>query len=146
MPLSSICLWTIFRINFSHSLRCGLTVANFVSQRSSAFLWVIHLTVLATKVTAVLCSESWVTCHSFLKLRLCFSRLSRPGRSLLKSESIILLLDNLYAEAIGAVNWTELGWFSHIALELAHRKHRLQHIFYCCVMSPWTCHVSLLCV
>jgi hypothetical protein len=59
--------------------------------------------VMATQLSAVLYAGSRVTCHIFLNLRLCFSKLSRPGTSLLKSESVILLLESLYAEAIGAV-------------------------------------------
>jgi hypothetical protein len=49
-------------------------------------------------------------CHSFLNLRSRFSRLCRPGRSLLRSDSVILLVDSLYAEAIEAVNsWATLS-------------------------------------
>jgi hypothetical protein len=58
----------------------------FVSQRPRAFLWVIRLLVLATQLTSVLHSGFWVTCHSSLNLHLCFSSLSRPRTSLLRSE------------------------------------------------------------
>jgi hypothetical protein len=75
----------------------------FVSHLPSAFLCVIRLKVLATQLNAVLRTGSRVTCHSFLNLRLCFSRLSRPARSLLRSESAVLLVDSLYAEAIEAI-------------------------------------------
>jgi hypothetical protein len=75
----------------------------FVSHHLNAFLRVIHLIVLVTQLTAVLHAGSWVTCCSFLNLHLCFSRLTRPGRYLLRSESVILHLDSLYAEAIEAV-------------------------------------------
>jgi hypothetical protein len=74
----------------------------FVSHRSNALLRVIRLMVLETELTAVIHAGFRVTCHSFLSLRLCFSRLSKPGRSLLKSESVMLLVESMYAEAIGA--------------------------------------------
>jgi hypothetical protein len=76
----------------------------FVSHRSSAFLRVIRLMVLATQLSAVLHAGSQVTFHSFLNLLLCFSRLSRPGRSLFRSEGVILLDDSVYTEAIEEVN------------------------------------------
>jgi hypothetical protein len=59
--------------------------------------------VLATQLTAVLHAGSRVICHSFFNLRLSFGRISRVGRSLLRLESVILLADSLYAEAIAAV-------------------------------------------
>jgi hypothetical protein len=46
---------------------------------------------------------SRVTCHSFLNLRLCFSRHFRPSSFLLNSENVILLVDILYSEATEAV-------------------------------------------
>jgi hypothetical protein len=79
----------------------------FVSHCSSAFLWVIHLMVMATQLTVVLRDGSQVTCHSFLNLRLCYSSLSRPDGSLLKFESVILLVDSLYA---GCSNCITSGW------------------------------------
>jgi hypothetical protein len=75
----------------------------FISHRPSAFLWVICLIVLATQLTAVLYAGSQVTCYSFLNFRLCYSKISRQGRSLLRSEDEIILVDSLYAEAIEAV-------------------------------------------
>jgi hypothetical protein len=75
----------------------------FVSHRSSAFLRVIRLMVLATQLTAVLHAGSRVTCHSFLNF-LCFSRRSIPGRSLFRFESIILLVPILYPDAIEVVS------------------------------------------
>jgi hypothetical protein len=63
----------------------------FVSRRSNAFLRIIRLTILATELTAVLRAGSRVTCHRFLNLRLCFSRLSSSGGSLFMSESIIFI-------------------------------------------------------
>jgi hypothetical protein len=63
----------------------------FVSRRSSNFLRVIRLLVLATLLTVVLHAGSRVTCRSFLNLPVCFSRLSRPGRPLLRSEIAVFL-------------------------------------------------------
>jgi hypothetical protein len=51
----------------------------FVSHQWSDFLRVLRLMVLVTHSTTVLHAGSQVTCHSFLNLRLCFSRLSRPA-------------------------------------------------------------------
>jgi hypothetical protein len=47
----------------------------------------------------------WIPTYlpQFSYLRLRFSRLSRPGRSLLRSERVIFLVDSLYAEAIETV-------------------------------------------
>jgi hypothetical protein len=68
--------------------------------------------VLVTQLTAVLHAASWVIYHSFLNLHLGFSRLSRPGRLLLRSKSVILLVDSLYAEAIEAVKSRATLWAS----------------------------------
>jgi hypothetical protein len=83
------------------------------------------LMVLATQLNADLYAGSWVTCHSLLNLRLCF-RLSRPGRSLLRFKSVILLVDSLYTKAIEAVksqaalsaSSPELVWIRGEALKL----------------------------
>jgi hypothetical protein len=75
----------------------------FVSHRSSAFLWVIRLIAFETQVTAILHAVSLVSCHTFLRLCLCFDNSFKPGRSLLISERVILFVDSLYAEAIEAV-------------------------------------------
>jgi hypothetical protein len=56
--------------------------------------------VLVTQLTAILHAGFQVTCHSFLNLSLCFSRFSRPSILLHESESVILLVDELYTEAI----------------------------------------------
>jgi hypothetical protein len=70
------------------------------------------------QLTAVLHAGSWITCQSFLNPRLCFSRLSRPGRQLLRPESVILPVDNLYAEAIEAVkSWVALSVSSPVNLD-----------------------------
>jgi hypothetical protein len=74
--------------------------------------------VLGTQLNAVLHAASWVICYSFLNLRLCFSKLSSPGMSLLRSQRVIVLVDSLYAEAIEAVksraalstSFSELIW------------------------------------
>jgi hypothetical protein len=101
------CLWSIpfhkrFR-NRPQNLRCNLTVPNVVSNSLSAFLRVIHLMVLAIHLSVVLHAGSRVIFHCFLNLRLCFSKFSRLGISLLRSKSVFLLVDSLYAEAIEAV-------------------------------------------
>jgi hypothetical protein len=70
---------------------------NFVSHASSAFLLVMSLIILATQLSVLLHAGSWVTRHTFLNLPLCFSKLSRPGISLLMSESLFLFVDSLYA-------------------------------------------------
>jgi hypothetical protein len=75
-----------------------------VSHRSRAFLRVIRLTVFVTPLTAVLRAGSRVSCHNCLSLCLCFNGRSSPGRSLFKSETVILLVESLYAEAIEAAN------------------------------------------
>jgi hypothetical protein len=66
--------------------------STFVSHCCSAFLRVIRLMVLETQLSAVLHYGSRVICHSFLNLRLCFSKFSRSGISLLMWKSVILLV------------------------------------------------------
>jgi hypothetical protein len=46
----------------------------------------------------------WIpaACHNFLSFCLCFNKKSKPGRSLFRSESVTLLVDNPYAGAIEA--------------------------------------------
>jgi hypothetical protein len=104
---SSWCLWSIpFRKwfhNRPHSLRCDLTVPYFCLPPFECLSTGHSSDGLATQFTAVLHGGSRVTCHIFLNLRLCFSRLFKPGRSLFRSKSIILLVDNLDAEATEAV-------------------------------------------
>jgi hypothetical protein len=56
-----------------------------------------------TRLTAALHAISLVSCHNFLSLCLCFSKWSSPGRSFFMSESVTLLVDSLYAEAIETV-------------------------------------------
>jgi hypothetical protein len=103
---SSWCVWSIpFHKQFHsrpQNLRCDLTVPYFcfppfeclsVHHSSDGF---------GDQLTAVLHAGSWVICHSFLNLCLCFSRLSRPGRLLFRFRSIIYLVDSLYAGAIEA--------------------------------------------
>jgi hypothetical protein len=60
--------------------------------------------VFLTPLTAILHAGSRVSCHSFHILCLRFNKQSNPGRSwLFMSESVTLLVDSLYAEAIEAV-------------------------------------------
>jgi hypothetical protein len=56
-----------------------------------------------TQMTAFLHLGSLISCHNFLMLFLYFNSRSRPGRLLFNSDKMILLVDNLYAEAIEAV-------------------------------------------
>jgi hypothetical protein len=74
--------------------------AIFVSHRSSALLRVIHLMAFVTQLTAVLNAGSPISCHNFLSLCFCFNSRSKPERSVFTSEIVILLVDNLYADAI----------------------------------------------
>jgi hypothetical protein len=97
-PKEPWCLWPTplyegFR-NGPYNLRCDLTVALFR---------VILLIDFVTQLTAILHAESLVSCHNFLSLCLCFNNQSRPVWSLFMPESVILLVDKLYAEAIEAV-------------------------------------------
>jgi hypothetical protein len=78
-------------------------LANRVSHRSSAFFRVSRLIDFETQLSVILHSGSLVSCHNFLSLFLYFNKRSNPGRSLFKSEIVILLVDSLYAEAIEAV-------------------------------------------
>jgi hypothetical protein len=75
----------------------------FVSHHSSAFLGVIRLIAFETQLTAVLHAGSLVSCYNIPSLCLCFNNWSKPGRSLFISESVTLLVDSLYADAIEAV-------------------------------------------
>jgi hypothetical protein len=76
----------------------------FVSHHSSHFLQVIRLIDFMILLAAGLCAGSLVSCHNFLSFRLHFNSQSRQGRLFFISESITLLVDNLYAEATEAVN------------------------------------------
>jgi hypothetical protein len=76
--------------------------SSFVSHCSSVFFRIIRVIALETRLNAVLHPGSLVSCHSFLILFLCFNSRSRRGRSLFKSVSVSLLVDNLYAEAVEA--------------------------------------------
>jgi hypothetical protein len=75
----------------------------FVSHCSNAFLRVIHLRLLATHLNAVLGTESRVSCHSSLNLRLCFSTPSTEGILLFRYETAIWVVDSLYAKIIKVI-------------------------------------------
>jgi hypothetical protein len=75
---------------------------SLVSHRSSAFFRVIHLISFVNQFTAILHAGFLVSYHNFLSLCLCFNKRSDPGMSFI-SESVTLLVDSLYAEAIEAV-------------------------------------------
>jgi hypothetical protein len=77
--------------------------ASFVSHLSSAIFWVMRLIDFETQFAAFLHPGSLVSCHNFLILFLYFKSRSRPGKLLFNSDKVILLVDNLYAEAIQAV-------------------------------------------
>jgi hypothetical protein len=77
--------------------------SSFVSHRSSAFFRIMRLIAFETRLTAALHPGSLVSCHNFLILFLCFISPSSPGRSLFNSDTVILLVDNLHAEATEAV-------------------------------------------
>jgi hypothetical protein len=84
--------------------------ATFVSHRSSAFLRVNRLIDFATQSTVVLHAGALVSCHNFSSLFFGFNSRSKPGRSVLTSESVTFLADNLNAEAIEAVkSWAALS-------------------------------------
>jgi hypothetical protein len=75
----------------------------YVSHRSSAVLRVIRPIDFVIQLIAVLYAGYLVSCHNFLSHFLCFNKRSKPGRALFISESVTLLVDSLYAEAIDAV-------------------------------------------
>jgi hypothetical protein len=126
----------------------------FVFRRSSAFLRIVHLMVLATILTAVLHTGSRVAFRSFLNPRLCFSRLSRAGGSLLRSEIVIFLVHSLCAEALeevlllaalsassleliwilGEINSVARLWNSSKPVNLATGSERFQFIIW---SSKW---------
>jgi hypothetical protein len=104
--------------------------------------------VLVTQLTAILHAGSRLTCHSFLKVRLYFGRLSRPGKSLLSSESVILLVYSLCTEAIEVVKL--------LATLSASSPTVTSNFFLNCtlavnspyvtssLMRGWVCHLQLL--
>jgi hypothetical protein len=75
----------------------------FVPRRSRAVLRIICLIVFETQLTAVLKDGFLVSCHNSLSPSFWFNRRSRPGRKLVAFESVTLLVDDLYDEAIEAV-------------------------------------------
>jgi hypothetical protein len=101
---SSWCRWSIplyegFR-NGPYS--CDLRATYFVSHGSTAVIRVTRPIVFGTQSTVGLHAGSLVSCHNFLNPYF-FNKRSKPGRSLFRSERVILLVANLYAEAIEAV-------------------------------------------
>jgi hypothetical protein len=103
----SWCPWFIplyegFR-NGPYTLRSDLTVAYFCFPPFKCLFRAIRLICFVTQLTAVLHAGSLVSCHIFRSLCLYFNNRSRPGRSLFICKSVILLVDNLYAETIEAV-------------------------------------------
>jgi hypothetical protein len=103
---SSWCPWPIPSeeglCNGPYSLRCDAALLIFVSRRSSAFFRVIRLIAFETHLNAALHAGYLVSCNNFRSLYLCLYNRSKPGRSSLRSRSVILPVDSLYAEAIEA--------------------------------------------
>jgi hypothetical protein len=104
---SSWCPWSIplkegFR-NGPYSLRCDFSITYFSFPPFKCLFAVIRLIAFVSRLTATLHAGSLVSCHNFLSLCLCFNNRSRPGQSLFISESVTLLVDSLYAEAIEVV-------------------------------------------
>jgi hypothetical protein len=64
--------------------------------------WVIRLIAFKTQLSAVLHAGYLVSYHNLHSLCLSFNNRSKPGSLLLRSKSVILLVDSLYAEAIEA--------------------------------------------
>jgi hypothetical protein len=97
---------TLFRRDFAvGSILWGVTsqLPIFVSHRSRAFFRVIRPICFVTQLTAVLHAGSLVSCHIFRRLCLYFNYRSRLGRSFFIPKSVILLVDNLYAEVMETV-------------------------------------------
>jgi hypothetical protein len=83
-------------------LRCDLTVPYFHFPLFECLL-TGHSSDGFVDTTVVLLAGSWVTCHSFPNVCSCYTRHSKP-------ESIILLVDSVYAKAIEAVkSWATLS-------------------------------------
>jgi hypothetical protein len=101
---SGWCLWSIplhKRFAIGHRLQVWPQFPTFFPPLE-CLSRVIALKVLATQLTAVFMLDPGLLA-SFLKLRLYFSRLSRPGRSLFTFQSLNLFVDWLYAESIETV-------------------------------------------
>jgi hypothetical protein len=104
---SSWCLWSIPSEEGLHSgqysLRSDFRSTYFcLPLFKSFFFQVVFLIAFETQLTAALHAGSLVSCHNFRSLCLCLNNRSKPGRSCLRSRSVILLVDSLYAEAIEA--------------------------------------------
>jgi hypothetical protein len=71
---------------------------NLVSRRSSIFQRIIRVIVLGTQWTSFLfvVRAPLVACHNYLSPCLCFNKWSKPSRSLFRSETITLLVDNTH--------------------------------------------------
>jgi hypothetical protein len=97
---------SLVRRNFArgHIAWGDLSITYFCLPPFKCLLRVIRLIAFETQFTAALHAGSLVSCHNFRSLCLCLNNRSKPGRSLLRSRSVILLVDSLYAEAIEAEN------------------------------------------
>jgi hypothetical protein len=77
----------------------------FISHRSCTFFRVIRLIRFVTQLTDVLHAGCLVSWNIFRSLCLSFTNRSKAWRSLFMSQSVIWLVDRLYAEAIGTVSF-----------------------------------------
>jgi hypothetical protein len=104
---SSWSFWSIYLYegyrNRLYSLIYNLKVSYLCSPPYK--ILIILIIIFATHLTAILHAGYLVSCHTFLSLCLLYAKLSKPGRSLFKSESLTLLVDNLYAKATWAVKF-----------------------------------------
>jgi hypothetical protein len=98
--------WWLWAIRFHkgyrnrpQSSRCDVTVLYFCFPSLSAFLRAVQLLVWRTNYVPFYMLVSRLLATVSLASAFVLA-LSRPGRSLFRSESVIVLVDNLYTEAI----------------------------------------------
>jgi hypothetical protein len=138
------CTWCLWYISFHkqfrnrlQSLKCNLTIPYFSFPPFECLSTDHSSDGLATQINAVLHAGSRATCHSFLNFPLCFSRPFRPGSALFRSDSVCLLVDNLYAEAtevvklraeviciLGEINSEARHWNRYQYVNLSSKRER----------------------
>jgi hypothetical protein len=106
--ICSIPLHEVFR-NGPNSLRCDISVCYFCFPPLKCPSTGHPSNGIRDPINCNLQAGSLVSCHYFLSLCFCFNSRSKPGSSVITSEILTLLVDNLYADAVEAVN-------SHAAL------------------------------
>jgi hypothetical protein len=90
--------------NWPQSLMCGLTLTSFDFHSFETLSTWPSYDDFGDPVNCLLRARSRFTCDSCLDLSLCFSLLSRPGRSLFRFECItFFLVYSLYALAMKSV-------------------------------------------